>query len=76
MLDKIKDNWTNILNAVYFRGEEIGEIDGKNGLNTWIAVLNRQFSLGIPPVEERRLPDEYREDSRDPSREDPNAGIL
>ena len=67
---------TNILNAVYYRGEPLEGITDANGLNTWIAVLNRQFSLGIPPVEERRLPDEYREDSRDPSREDPNAGIL
>ena len=31
----------NILNAVYFRGEEIEEIDGLSGANTLITIFNR-----------------------------------
>ena len=41
----------NILNAVYFKGNPIDEILGKNGLNTWITVLRKQFNLEIPNVE-------------------------
>ncbi len=63
----------NILNAVYFRGEPFGEIAGRNGLNTWIAVMRRQFHLDIPDVEERRMSNAYREEFRNPEAEDPNA---
>ena len=68
---KIVDQ-TNVLNAVYFHGEPLQAIEGANGLNTWITVLNEQFHLGLPAVEERRTPDVYREETRDPSQEDPN----
>ena len=64
---------TNILNAVYFRGEAIEEIKDKNGLNTWINVLNRQFRLNIREVKEVRVNTGYREGQRDPELEDPNA---
>ena len=67
---------TNILNAVYFRGEEIGEIDGKNGLNTWIAVLRKQFGLDITDVEEIRRENEYIKKRYDPAVEDPNDGLI
>lgn len=66
---------TNILNAVYFRGTGIDEMVDSNGMNTWISVLNRQFSLDLPAVEEKRLRNEYRDDKRDPSQEDPNEGL-
>ncbi len=66
---------TNILNAVYFRGKNIDEITDRNGMNTWITVLNRQFNLNLPAVEEKRLRNEYRDDKRDPNEEDPNEGI-
>ena len=66
---------TNILNAVYFRGQNIDEIIGCNGINTWVAVLNRQFHMDLPTVQEKRLKNEYREDKRDPSQEDPNEGL-
>ena len=67
---------TNVLNAVYFRGESIGEIQGLNGLNTWIAVLNRQFRLGLPLAEEVKLPNEYRPDCYNPDAENPNEGLV
>jgi hypothetical protein len=66
---------TNILNAVYFRGTAIDEMVDSNGMNTWISVLNRQFSLDLPAVEEKRLRNEYRDDKHDPSQEDPNEGL-
>ena len=65
---------TNILNAVYFRGEAADEIDGLNGLNTWLKVLNRQFRLELPGVKEKRMRNVYRETQRDPDAEDPNEG--
>ena len=64
---------TNIINAVYFKGESIEEIVGKNGLNTWITVLNRQFGLSIPEVEERYMGNDYRVNQRNPDLEDPNV---
>lgn len=66
---------SNILNAVYFRGEPIEEIKGKNGLNTWIVVMRKQFNLDVPEVEEKRLTNEYREEFRNPEAEDPNEGL-
>ncbi len=67
---------TNVLNAVYFRGETIGEIVDKNALNTWRAVLRKQFRLDLPELEEKRLRNEYREASRNPKAEDPNEGLI
>ena len=67
---------TNVLNAVYFRGEAIEEIKDKNALNTWRAVLRKQFGLDLPELKEKRLRNEYREASRNPKAEDPNEGIL
>ena len=67
---------TNILNAVYFRGEAIDGIIDRNGLNTWLTVLNRQFRLELPEVEEKRMKNEYRRDQRDPNAEDPNEGLI
>lgn len=64
---------TNILNAVYFHGEPLDDIVDANALNTWITILNTQFNLDISPVEEKRLPDEYRKKQRDPEAEDPNG---
>lgn len=66
---------SNIVNAVYFRGEPIEEIKGKNGLNTWIAVLRKQFKLDVPDVEEKRMKNEYRTEFRNPEAEDPNKDM-
>ena len=67
---------TNIMNAVYFRGQALEGIEGRNGLNTWIEVLKKQFGVKIPEVKEKRLKYEYRESYRDPKAEDPNAGLI
>ena len=66
----------NILNAVYFRGEPMEEIPGRNGLNTWIAVLRKQFRLDIPYAEERPRSNKYVSDLYDPEEEDPNSGLI
>ena len=66
---------SNILNAVYFRGEPIEEIQGLNGLNTWITILRKQFHLDLPNVEEKRLANEYREEFRNPDAENPNEEL-
>ncbi len=63
---------TNVLNAVYFHGEPLDGVTDANVINTWISVLNTQFSLSIDRVKEKRLPDVYREEWRDPEAEDPN----
>ena len=52
------------------------EIIDRNGLNTWLAVLNRQFRLNLPEAEEKRMKNEYREEQRDPEAEDPNEGTI
>ncbi len=67
---------TNVLNAVYFRGEPLDGVEGRNALNTWIAVLRKQFNLDLPEVEEKRQKLEYRENYRDSNAEDPNEEIL
>ena len=67
---------TNILNAVYFRGEPIPEIMDQNALNTWIAVLRKQFRLALPDAEELRLENRYRADYYDPEDEDPIRGLI
>lgn len=67
---------TNVLNAVYFRGQPMEEIEGKNGLNTWRAVLRKQFNLDLPELEEPRLANTYRRDYYDPEKEDPNQGLI
>ena len=64
------------MNAVYFRGQALEGIEGRNGLNTWIEVLTKQFGVKIPEVKEKRLKYEYRESYRDPSAEDPNKGLI
>ena len=67
---------TNVMNAVYFRGEPLEGIEGKNALNTWITVIRKQFGLDIPEVEEKRMRNEYRHDQRDKNEPDPNAGLI
>ena len=67
---------TNIMNAVYFRGQPMESIEGKNGLNTWIAVVRKQFGVQIPEVKEKRLKYEYRPSYRDKNAEDPNEGLI
>ena len=67
---------TNVMNAVYFRGEKIEGIEDRNALNTWIAVLRKQFHLDLPDVKEKRLKNEYRESHRNPAGEDPNRGLI
>ena len=69
-------DFTNILNAVYFRGQPMEEITDRNGLNTWLAVLNRQFGLNIPEAEEIRLENKYFKKTRNPNAEDPNEGLI
>ena len=69
-------DFTNILNAVYFRGQPMEEITDRNGLNTWLAVLNRQFGLNIPEAEEIRLENKYFRKTRNPNAEDPNEGLI
>ena len=51
-------------------------IEGKNGLNTWIAVVRKQFVVQIPEVKEKRLKYEYRPSYRDKNAEDPNEGLI
>ena len=46
--DKLK-----ILNAVYFMGEDISEIEGKSGVNTLRTVLGRLFGDALEDVEVR-----------------------
>lgn len=41
----------NILNAVYFMGEDISEIDGKSGVNTLRTILSRLFDCALEDVE-------------------------
>ena len=67
---------TNVLNAVYFHGEPLDGIRDKNALNTWLTVLREQFRLDLPEVEERRMKNTYREETRDPEAEDPNKGLI
>ena len=67
---------TNVMNAVYFRGEKIEGIEDRNALNTWITVLRKQFHLDLPEVKEKRLKNEYRESHRNPAGEDPNKGLI
>ena len=67
---------TNVLNAVYFRGQPIEGIEGRNALNTWRAVLRTQFRLDLPEIKEKRLKNEYRDASRNPKAEDPNQGLI
>ena len=67
---------TNILNAVYFRGKPLEEIIGKNGLNTWRAVLREQFRLDLPEVKEKRQKNAYLKSYRDPEAENPNEGLV
>lgn len=43
----------NILNMVYFKGEEISEIDGKSGVNTLRTVCNRLFGYELEDLEVR-----------------------
>ena len=45
-------------------------------LNTWRAVLREQFGLDLPEVKEKRRKNEYRENHRDPTLEDPNEGLI
>ena len=66
----------NILNAVYFRGKPFHESVGKNGLNTWLAVLRKQFCLNLPDVHEVLPRNEYRPNRYDPDEEDPNKGLI
>ena len=67
---------TNVLNAVYFRGKPIDGVTDMNALNTWRAVLREQFGLDLPEVKEKRRKNEYRENHRDPTLEDPNEGLI
>ena len=67
---------TNVMNAVYFRGQPLEGIEGKNMLNTWITVLREQFRLDIPEAEEKRMKNEYRADQVDPESENPNKGLI
>ena len=46
---------TNILNAVYFKNEDISEIEGASGINTFRKIFNRLFDAGFEEVE---LPNE------------------
>lgn len=41
----------NILNAVYFKGEEISEVGGKSGVNTLRTVCNRLFGYDLQDLE-------------------------
>lgn len=41
----------NVLNAVYYRGEDISEIDGKSNVNTLRTVLNRLFGTTMEDLE-------------------------
>lgn len=43
---------TNIFNAVYFRGEDISEIDNLSSVNTLRTVLNRALNCNLEMVEE------------------------
>lgn len=45
------ENATNILNAVYYRGEDISEIKGHSGVNTVRAVLNRALGTDFEMLE-------------------------
>ena len=67
---------TNVLNAVYFRGQPIEEIQDRNALNTWLIVFRKQFNLELPEAEEKRQKLEYRENYRDSRAEDPNEGMI
>ncbi len=67
---------TNVMNAVYFRGQPIEEIQDRNALNTWILVLRKQFGVNIPEAEEKRLRYDYRYSYKDPNEEDPNEGLI
>lgn len=41
---------TNILNAIYFKGELI-DIDGLSGVNTMITTVNKLFEMSLPLVD-------------------------
>lgn len=41
---------TNVLNAVYYRGEDISEIDGKSSVNTFRTVFNRLLGTDLEEV--------------------------
>ena len=71
-----KYDQTNVLNAVYFRGRPLEAAVDKNMINTWRAVLREQFNLDLPNVKEKRLKNVYRDDTRDPTAEDPNKGLI
>jgi len=45
------EDMRSILNAVYFRGEQITEIEGQSGVNTIRIVLDKLFNLGLGLVE-------------------------
>ena|GEM_PF-3210635 len=40
-----------ILNAVYYRGEDVSEIKAKSGVNTLRLIINRLFDFDLPEVE-------------------------
>ena len=67
---------SNVMNAVYFRGQPIDGVENMNALNTWRAVMRKQFRLDLPEVKEKRLKNKYRPESRDPKAEDPNEGEI
>lgn len=41
---------TNVLNAVYYRGEDISEIDSKSSVNTFRTVFNKLFGTDLEEV--------------------------
>ena len=43
----------SVLNAVYYRGEDISEIEGKSGVNTLRTILDKLFDYGFQDLEVR-----------------------
>ena len=41
----------NILNAVYYKGETIKEIDSKSSVNTWRTIINKLFNYSLENLE-------------------------
>ncbi|MEG0763795.1 MAG: hypothetical protein RR424_08230 [Oscillospiraceae bacterium] len=41
----------NILNALYYKGEEILDFEGKSGVNTMRLILNKELDLHLPYLE-------------------------
>ena len=41
----------HFLNAVYYKGEDVSEIDGQSGVNTWRLILSRRFGVELPVLE-------------------------